>query len=179
MTTDICNLINIYNTSTDYDNCLFLVQISLGFNQLLQLAELCISDNAKLHNTRKMMMRFDVTHAVGHLQLKLPGHKADKFFEGSKLIVLDNNNDICPHPWILKYLHMRDAKHPWHPELWLQDDGSYPSRSWFTSRLRRHFSLNISGHSMHAGGATALTAAGIPDDQICVMGRWSSDAYQA
>ena len=31
---------------------------------------------------------------------------------------------------------------------------------------------------MRAGGATALAAAGVPDDRIRILGRWSSDSYQ-
>lgn len=178
MTTDIQLMIDTYGTSVDYDDVLFLAQITLGFNQLLRLAELCMSDNSRLRDCRKLMMRFDLKQTTTHLELLLPGHKADKFFEGSRLIVLNDNDALSPHPWISKYLVLRDKIHPWCPELWLREDGSYPSRSWFSTRLRKHFGPNISGHSMRAGGATALAAAGVPDDRIRAMGRWSSDAYQ-
>ena len=179
MATDISNLISIYKDSSSYDDTLFLAQITLGFNQLLRLAELCIPDNSQLWDCRKLMMRFDVKRTSDSIELTLPGHKADKFFEGSKLVVLNNNDPLSPYPWITKYLQLRDKKHPWKPELWVREDGSYPARSWFSTVLHRHFGPNISGHSMRAGGATALAAAGVPDDRIRAIGRWSSDAYQA
>ena len=34
------------------------------------------------------------------------------------------------------------------------------------------------GHSFRIGAATSAVAAGIPEAQIILMGRWSSDAYK-
>lgn len=152
---------------------------SSRFNQLLWLAELCISDDSRLYDVHKSMKRFDVTVSTTSIQLRLPGHKADKFFAGSTLLVLNLARPVCLYSFLLRYLARRNSLFPWHPDLWVRHDGSPPSRSWFTARLRRHFSPDISGHSMRAGGATALAAAGVPDDRIRLLGRWSSEAYQA
>lgn len=178
MVTDIRHLVNLFKDSTNYDDILFLTQLTLGFDQLLQLAELCISDDKRLWDCRKLMMHFDVKCLSHSIALLLPGHKADKFFRGSQLLVLNSHSNISPYPWILKYLALRDAQYPWHPELWLWHNGTSPNRSWFTARLHHHFGNNISGHLMRAGGATALAAAGVPDDRIQILGCWSSDAYQ-
>ena len=178
MVTDLQHLICIYWSSNIYDEVLFLAQVTLGFSQLLCLAELCVSDNPQLHDSHKLMMHFDIHEFQTWVELLLPGHKADKFFQGSKLIALNNDEPTCPYPWLICYLCLCDGQHSWKPALWLRADGSSPTHSWFTSMLRHHFGSNISGHSMHAGGATVLAVAGVPDDRICAISRWSSDSYQ-
>ena len=46
--------------------------------------------------------------------------------------------------------------------------------------LRRCFPdlPNINTHSFRIGGASAAASAGVPDSQIQILGRWSSDAYR-
>ena len=108
----------------------------------------------------------------------LPGHKADRFFEGSMLQIFPSSALFSPVVHFERYLQLRDAKFQWLPELWLLEDGSPPLQHWFNAQLCRFFPDNISGHSLHAGGATALAMAGVSDDQIRLQGRWSSDSYQ-
>jgi len=60
-----------------------------------------------------------------------------------------------------KYVNARDNFFPHHPHLWLGSDGTIPTRAWFMRYLRRFFPPTISGHSMRAGGATALAASGV------------------
>jgi hypothetical protein len=93
------------------------------------------------------------------------------------VIILQTNTDddpVCPFK---KYLHLRDTRWRFNPELWLQADGTIPT-SWFISCLHCHFSSDISGHSLRAGGATALAKAGVPLATIQALGRWASDAFQ-
>ena len=72
----------------------------------------------------------------------------------------------------------RDSHFALFPQLWLRSDGSVPSHSWFLSRLHSVFPRSIGGHSMRAGGATSLTAAGVPPSQIQAIGRWRSDTFE-
>lgn len=83
-----------------------------------------------------------------------------------------------PHGTFLSYLSSRDHLFPFNSFLWLRGDGSIPTRNWFIARLRARFPKSISGHSLRAGGATSLAAAGVPFDQIQAMGRWSSEAFR-
>ncbi|KAI0652850.1 hypothetical protein C8Q70DRAFT_1048763 [Cubamyces menziesii] len=81
----------------------------------------------------------------------LPAHKTDIFFEGN---------------------HFRDRLFPLHAELWLQADGSIPTRSWSMWHLRQQiFHWDVAEHSMRAGSATSLTAAGLPAATIQTLGR--------
>ena len=77
-----------------------------------------------------------------------------------------------------KYLQSRDKLFPFHPQLWLCADGSVPTRGWFIRRLHQHFPSDVGGHSLRAGGATALAQAGIPPHIIQAIGRWASDTFQ-
>ncbi|KIJ24417.1 hypothetical protein M422DRAFT_194709 [Sphaerobolus stellatus SS14] len=42
----------------------------------------------------------------------------------------------------------------------------------------RFLGTDVAGHSLHSGGATALALAGVPDNAIQAMGRWSSDTWR-
>ncbi|KAJ3524202.1 hypothetical protein NMY22_g11105 [Coprinellus aureogranulatus] len=109
----------------------------------------------------------------------LPGHKADRQFEGSKVLIQKLNTDDDPHSVFMKYLTSCDTIFPHNPELWLRADGSIPTRGWFIPNLRSFFPGNVGGHSLRSGGATALALAGIPPHIIQAIGRWAPNAFQA
>jgi hypothetical protein len=114
-----------------------------------------------------------------HFSFQLPFHKADHFYQGSKIFVLSKTTS--PHnplPFMSHYLLSRDASFPFHPKLWLTSAGVSPTSSWFTSRLRSTLGPDVGGHSIRSGAATALAVDGIPDNIIQGMGRWSSDAFK-
>ena len=81
-------------------------------------------------------------------------------FEGDQVVI--QKSTTAPDPFVLfhKYLVSRDSHFALFPQLWLRSNGSVPSRSWFLSRLHSVFPRSIGGHSMRAGGATSLAAAG-------------------
>lgn len=176
---DILKVVSFYTSSTDHDNLLFVAQLLTGFTCLLRLAELCTPDRKDLQDSRKHMQRLDVTQHPDTFELLLPAHKSDRFFEGSKLLLPQLQSPTDPFTHFSTYLCSRDARFICCPDLWLKADGTVPTKSWFAGRLREHFNSDISGHSMRAGGATSLALAGVPDDRIRQLGRWSSDAYEA
>lgn len=171
-------LILLYDSSSHFDDLLFLTLILVGFDQLLHLVELCSPDNDHLFDSHKIMKHFEVSISIHTIWLLLPSHKADKFFTGSTLLICNSNTSISPFPFLLCYIQKCDALFLWLPALWLQSDGSPPTCSWFLCHLHQHFPSSISGHSMRTGGATALAAAGIPNDHIWILGHWSFNAYQ-
>ena len=108
----------------------------------------------------------------------LPGHKADKFFKGNKVIVQRNSSgDDLDEPFC-KYLKSCNHLFPFHPQLWLRADGSVPTCGWFIHCLHQHFPADVAGHSLHAEGATVLAQAGIPSHIIQAIGHWASDTFQ-
>ena len=82
-----------------------------------------------------------------------------------------------PLPIFIDYLSSRDRLFGLFPELWINEDGRVPTRSWFISRLKLVIpDQDVAGHSLRSGGATALDFVGVPLDRIKMIGRWSSDA---
>ncbi|KAG1721012.1 uncharacterized protein EDB91DRAFT_1064599, partial [Suillus paluster] len=55
--------------------------------------------------------------------------------------------------------------------------GTVPTCAWFLRCLHWFCGADFSGHSLRAGGAMALAAAGMAPDLICAAGQWSSDEF--
>lgn len=160
-----------------HDDLLFLAQLYDGFYGLMRLGELVWPDNASLRSFDKVIRRTSVKITESYHSFLLPRHKSDTSFEGST-IVIQRAASADPHHTFTSYLASRDKLFPFNSSLWLRNDGSIPTRAWFIARLRALFPDYISGHSLRAGGATSLAAAGVHGDRIQAMGRWSSDAFR-
>ena len=165
-------------TAPSFDDSLFLAILLTGFHGLMRLGELTWPDRKDLRDYRKVIMRNSVHIYPKSFDFTLPGHKADRLFEGS--LVLIQSTDFDDDPWspFARYLSSRDRLFPLRAELWLRENGTIPTRAWFLRRLYHHLSGNVGGQSLRAGGATALAEAGIPSHMIQAIGRWSSDTFQ-
>lgn len=172
---DVCDL---YATSSDYDDLLFVAQLLTGFHGLLRLGELVWPDKKSLQDYRKVILRNSVQFTVASYSFFLPGHKGDRYYEGNRVLILQTQTRDDPYASFKKYLARRDAIWRFTPELWLRADGTIPTRRWFLNHLHRHFDENVAGHSLRSGGATALAQAGVPMHVIQAIGRWASDAFQ-
>lgn len=163
-----------------FDDLLFLSQLSLGFFALLRLGELVIPDNSHLRDPFKVPLRHNASVAPlgDSFRFLLPRDKSDSRFEGNAVFV--QRSTIPPDPVDLfsRYLSARDLLFPLSPHLWVRRDGSPPTRSWFITRLHTFLPSSFSGHSMRAGGATSLAAAGVAPSQIQAIGRWHSDTWE-
>jgi hypothetical protein len=160
--------------SSFYNDILFLAILHAGFYGLMRLGELVWPDNSKLQDFRKTMLRSKVTVSSDSFSVFLPGHKADRFFEGNMILITDRKAlNIFKH-----YLSLRDTRFPFVSELWLLENGSVPTRRWFIHRLHSFFPSDIAGQSLRSGGATALAEDGVPHHIIQASGRWASEAFQ-
>lgn len=175
---DLRTLLRIYHASDSFDDRLFLAITFTAFFALMRLGELVGHDTIALRSSRKMSKRFPLTIVDDHYSFNLPMHKADRFYEGSTIVVPHRSDDLDPIAIFRRYLDVRDAKHRFNPFLWLRESGVVPTRSWYIARLRRHFPSDIAGHSLHSGGATAYALAGMSDDRIQALGRWASDTFK-
>ena len=176
---DLARVVAAYTDRTQHDDLLFVAQLLTGFAALLRLGELTVPDSPSLRNSRKLSLRYTVVVSPSAISFALPGHKADRFFEGNKIVLPSRTDTTDPCRAIVSYLRSRDALHPFHPQLWLLRDGTPPSRSWFLRRLREFFpSQDIAGQSLRAGGATDLAERGAPPHIIQAAGRWASNTFQ-
>ena len=175
---DLRKVLSRIGSSKSHDNQLFLAILFTGFHGLFHLGELTFPDRVASRDYRKIMSRHTVDITQSSYSLLLPGHKADRFFEGSTVIIQKTNLATDPHNIFVSYIKSRDAIHPFKPELWLRQSGIVPTRSWFIKKLRNFFPSHIAGQSMCAGGATSLAEAGVPPHIIQAIGRWSSDTFK-
>jgi hypothetical protein len=175
---DLHLVIDHYSNSQSHDDFLFLSQLITGFFGLMRLGELTVSDDKSLIDHRKITSRTSVSVSENDYRFFLPGHKADRFFEGNTVIIQRHNIAINPLTFFKKYLSSRDRLFPFSSDLWLRADGSRPSRSFFIRRMQLFFQSDVAGQSMRAGGATSLAENGVPPNLIQAIGRWASSAFQ-
>jgi hypothetical protein len=174
---DLGIVIDALTQSSLHNDRLFLAMILTGFFALLRLGEMTFSNDKQLRNPRKLSKRSSVVITNDQYEFDLPAHKADRFFEGSRIIVRKDQFKHNPLTHFLNYLNSRDNLFPWASPLWLTTAGTVPTRHFFMNRLTTFFKDNVGGHSMRAGGATSLAEHGVPPSIIQPMGRWASDAF--
>ena len=78
-------------SSSSHDDLLFFVILLVGFHALMQLGELVSPDSKTLQDFRKVMKRDTVELLPEGFVFFLPGHKADKFFEGNRVLLQRNS----------------------------------------------------------------------------------------
>jgi hypothetical protein len=77
-----------------------------------------------------------------------------------------------------KYLLLHDHIHGAKAALFLREDGSHPSCSWFEHKFFAILDHCFGGHSPRTGYTTFLTSLGILETIIQAVGRWSSEAWK-
>ena len=174
---DLQLVVNHYRDTSIHDDLLFLSMLLTGFFGLLRLGELVFPDEASLQNWKKVTRRNTVGIRDDLYEFLLPGHKADRFFEGNKIIISATRFNLNPLHHFARYLDSRDTIHPVASPLWLTQAGTVPTRSFFITRLCLFFKKDVAGHSMRAGGATSLAEHGVSPAIIQASGRWASDAF--
>ena len=128
---ELAGLCTQYMSSNSHNDLLFFVILLVGFHALMHLGELVWPDKKGLQDFRKVTKRDSVELLPKEFSFFLPGHKANKFFEGNKVIVQRNSSGDNPDEPFRKYLQSRDCLFPFHPQLWLRADGSVPTCGWF------------------------------------------------
>jgi hypothetical protein len=174
---DLVTVHNNLSHSDSHDDILFLSQLLSGFNGLLRLGELVWPDQTSHRSYRKLSLRTSVQLLQTSYSFCLPTSKTDRIFEGNRVVI---QNHTLPNPLctFTSYLKSRDALFPHRAELWLREDGSVPTRSWFLHRLLSYFSRDTAGQSIRAGGATDLASRGFSPSAIMSIGRWLSDDWR-
>lgn len=175
---DLRKLIDSLTPQASYDDVLFVTLIVTGFYALMRLGELVNPDQIAKRSFNKIIRRSSLQITNTQYQFLLPAHKADRFFEGNTILIQSTNSAPDALPIMQRYTRQRDELFPNHPQLFLRHDGTVPARQFFMQRIKNLLPGDVGGHSMRSGGATALAIAGVPDNRIQAMGRWSSDAYQ-
>ena len=85
--TELAELCTQYMSSNSHDDLLFFIILLVGFHVLMCLGELVWPDKKDLQDFQKVTTRDLVELLPKGFSFFLPGHKANKFFEGNKVIV--------------------------------------------------------------------------------------------
>jgi hypothetical protein len=143
----------------------------------MRLGELTWPDDRELRDPWKLTKRNSVLIENTYFQFFLPGHKADKFFEGNIIILQANPFPCNPMSLFKSYLISRDSRFPCSFPLWLLANGKVPTHSFFMCHLHLFFEKDIGGQLMRVGRATSLTENRIAPHIIQGIGRWASEAW--
>jgi hypothetical protein len=96
-----------YMSSSSHDDLLFFVILVVGFHGLMRLGELVWPDKKSLQDYRKVTKRSSVELLPEGFSFFLPGHKADRFFEGNQIVLQRNASGDDPDTPFRKYLASR------------------------------------------------------------------------
>ncbi len=105
---DLHVLLTFYKTLTFHDDLLFLSLFLTAFFGLMWLGELVFSDDKTLRDWRKITRRSSVIVAPGHYEFTLPAHKADRFFEGNRILICGKRFGFQTQLFFTSYLHSQD-----------------------------------------------------------------------
>ena len=112
-----------------------------------------------------------------HCRCQLNNHKSDPFFRGTDVIF--TSQDVAnPVSMLKKYLQLCNHLHSAKAALFLCEDRSHPSHSWFEWKFFSTLDHCFSGHSPQTGYTTFLASLGISESVIQAVGHWSSEAWK-
>ena len=171
------SFINVAHCTGTYDDFLFTVLLSCAFYGCHRMGELVQKNDRSLFDWRKIIKRASLTFEIGRVQYRLPYHKGDPFYRGTDVIL--TTQDIANPVLLLReYARLRDHLHGAKTALFLRENGSHPSRSWFELKFFAVLDRRFGGHSPRTGYATFLASLGISESIIQAVGRWSSEAWK-
>jgi len=111
-TDDLFTVQSQLHSTPHHDEKLFLAILFTGFHGLFCLGKLTFPDRVASRDYRKIMLRHTVDMTPTTYSLLLPGHKADRFFEGNIVIIQKTNLPTNPHNIFTTYISSRDSLHP-------------------------------------------------------------------
>jgi hypothetical protein len=93
--------------------------------------------------------------------------------------ILFTSQDVAdPISLLQEYVAQHDGHHGARAALFLHENGSHPTRSWFDMKFFTILDHRFGGHSPRAGYTTFLASLGVSETIIQAIGRWSSKAWK-
>ena len=135
----------------------------------------------KSYHRKSTLQRSDITIERTRMVVHIKASKTDPFREGMSLSIARTGSSMCPVRAIKKYCQVRpNMEGP----LFCTSSGQYLTRVMMSRSVKNTLEANninsdrYSSHSFRIGAATTAASAGIHDQTIKTLGRWSSDCYQ-
>ena len=161
-----------------FQKVMFKAVITLAFFGLLRVSE--YTSNARYSfNQNTTLLRSDISfnNNFSIMFITVKASKTDPFRSGCVIRIAAVEDPICPVKAMRAYLQIRSSTPG---PLFQVSMGSFLIRQDIVLLLRRCLprQIDLNTHSFRIGGASMAAAAGIPDSQIQILGRWASDAYK-
>lgn len=166
------------------DNLNFDTLAKVAFAGFFRLGELTFKSHEQSHDfTDIKIRRNDVTFASdgSQVQIRLRRSKTDKENRGVNIVLAATSSPTCPVR-SLRALFIADRRPPSAP---LFNVGNEPmQRNWFIRLLKKRLTefgysaSGYNGHSFRRGAAQQASDNGLTNDDIMLLGRWSSDAFK-
>ena len=140
-----------------------------------------------------MLRAGDVVDQGTHLVVLLTAAKTDRFGTGQGVVVGERRADpvTCPVRWWRRWRRMAQLNDA--DPAFVDVNGPLGavkrplvrfSHLGFAKRIRLVFDSvgldleRYSAHSLRAGGASSMFAAGVPTEMITTMGRWTTNCFR-
>lgn len=172
---EIYELERVVKSSNTFDEQLFAMMLCVAFSGLHRIGELTLPNSLEDQVFSNMILRSDIemSDCRTYVKYRLPWNKTDLQRRGTEVTFFTREGPSDPIALIQRYNKRRDS-FSLDPYWLILENGSYPTRAWFVTRLNSYFGMSRTGHSLRVGGATALYSAGMTRDDIRVIGRWNT-----
>ena len=179
-----CRLIDTLDLSKDGD-LVFATILLFGILGLFRLGEL-LRKSPSNWDERRILRRGHVsrfTTTLVYYRVWLPYSKTDLTGNGCPVYIPSTTSpQYCPVTLMDSYLE-RVPGIPTDP-LFRWPSGTPVTTGSFIRKLKRHLLMldidpdDYSGHSLRKGGACTAARAGLSDEMIKMLGRWTSDCFR-
>jgi hypothetical protein len=151
--------------------------MSCAFYGCHRMRELMQKNGDGLFDWWKIIKQASLISKNGYAQYHLPYHKGDPFYCGTD--ILFTSQDVTdPISLLQEYVAQHDGHHGARATLFLRENGSHPTQSWFDMKFFTILDRRFGGHSPCAGYTTFLASLGVSETIIQAIGRWSSKVWK-
>jgi hypothetical protein len=165
-----------------HDKHMLSAAFTLAFYGFLRVSEFT-SPSHKHFNPHIHPTTTDISWSKNHFHYRLKRSKTDQLHHGQTLYLPRSSGPTCPYSAMKTYLkHSRATRRP--SPLFVFSDSTPLNRSSCLKHLRyllkrvgynpKHYNT----HSFRIGAATSAAQAGLSPQDIKLLGRWRSTAYQ-
>ena len=161
----------------NYDRALFQAMCSTAFYAFMRSGEICDSQNTLQYES----LSLDPLGACVVITFYKFKHSSSSGGWPVK-IMAKPQLDHCPVKILSNYVRLRGSNPG---PLFCSLTGNAISRTWFSKNLQACLQvLDIDHsryklHSFRIGAATTAMLSGMSNDEICTLGRWSSNAFKS
>ena len=147
-----------------------------AFFGLLRSSEYTCPSTSTVSPASLTIHHLTIRQDYSRISLYLPISKNDQFGKGVLVHMFPLQSPLCPVSALIHYLTLRQRVHG---PLFRFENGQFLTRQHIVDIIRATFphQPDLNTHSFRVGGASALSDAGVPDQIIQIMGRWSSDSF--